>query len=199
MALGSLSLSSNTSGNNNTTVGSSALENSVATSRHVMIGSRGWIWDHASSITTLSSATILVCTVALVRKITSAISATSMVRTLTTSARLPVWCSSIRMEDWAQCALGHTPTPAPTPSGRNPGKSSPEAIRPQAIPDGARQTTLNIEVQNLEATISQQQNQIEILTARIQEQIAQIQKVNARLEMNKPAAKIIANKPKAVP
>ena len=47
---------------------------------------------------------------------------------------------------------------------------------------------LNLELQNLEATISQQQNQIEILTAQIKEQIAQIQKVNARLEMNKPAA-----------
>ena len=58
---------------------------------------------------------------------------------------------------------------------------------------------LNLEVQNLEATISQQQNQIEMLTAQIKEQTAQIQKVNARLEMNKPAAKIIVNKPKAVP
>ena len=55
---------------------------------------------------------------------------------------------------------------------------------------------LNLEVQSLEATISQQQNQIEILTAQIKEQIAQIQKVNARLETNKPAAKIIVNKPK---
>jgi hypothetical protein len=51
----------------------------------------------------------------------------------------------------------------------------------------------------LEATISQQQDQIEILTAQIKEQVAQIQKVNARLEMKKPAAKTIVNKPKAVP
>ncbi len=58
---------------------------------------------------------------------------------------------------------------------------------------------LNLEVQSLEATISQQQNQIEILTAQIKEQIAKIQKVNARIEMNKPAAKNIVNKPKAVP
>ena len=58
---------------------------------------------------------------------------------------------------------------------------------------------LNLEVENLEATISQQQNQIEILTAEVKEQIAEIQKVNARIEMNKPASKIIVNKPKAVP
>ena len=44
---------------------------------------------------------------------------------------------------------------------------------------------LNLEVQKLEATISQQQNQIETLTAQLKDQTAQVQKVNARLEMNK--------------
>ena len=34
---------------------------------------------------------------------------------------------------------------------------------------------LNLELQNLEATISQQQNQIEMLIAQIEEQIEQIQ------------------------
>ena len=87
----------------------------------------------------------------------------------------------------------------PCPAAGCPGKSSPKGIQPQAIPDAARQTMLNLEVQSLEATISQQQDQIEILTAQIKEQIAQIQKVNARLEMKKPAAKTIVNKPKAVP
>jgi multidrug resistance efflux pump len=58
---------------------------------------------------------------------------------------------------------------------------------------------VNLEVQSLEATISQQQNQIEILTAQIKEQIAQIQQVNACVEMKKPAAITIVNKGKAVP
>ncbi len=53
---------------------------------------------------------------------------------------------------------------------------------------------LNLEVQKLRTTISQQQNQIEMLTARLKEQTAQIQKVNAQLEMRKPAAKVIVNK-----
>ena len=88
-------------------------------------------------------------------------------------------------------------TPTPTPGGGNPGK--PSGIQPQAIPDGARQAMLNLEVENLEATISQQQNQIEMLTSRVKEQVAQIQKVNARLEMNKQPATTIVNKPKAVP
>jgi hypothetical protein len=90
-----------------------------------------------------------------------------------------------------------TTTPTPSPSGGNPGKSP--GIQPQAIPDATRQTMLNLELQNLEATISQQQNQIEMLAAQIKEQIEQIQKVNARIEMNKPAAKNIVNQPKAVP
>src|SRR5207249_1305938 len=77
-----------------------------------------------------------------------------------------------------------TTTPTPSPSGGNPGKSS--GILPQAIPDAARQGMLNLEIQNLEATISQQQNQIEMLTSQVKEQIAEIQKVNTRIEMNKP-------------
>ena len=58
---------------------------------------------------------------------------------------------------------------------------------------------VDLEVQSLEAMISQQQDRIEILTAQIEEQIAQIQKVNACLEMKKPAAKTIVNKRKTVP
>jgi uncharacterized coiled-coil protein SlyX len=50
-------------------------------------------------------------------------------------------------------------------------------------------------VQDLEVTITQQQQQIETLTVQLKEQIAQIQKVNAQLEMNKPATKVMMNKP----
>ena len=79
-------------------------------------------------------------------------------------------------------------------AGGNPGKS-PEGIQPQAIPDAAKQAVLDLKVQNLRATVSQQQQQIETLTAQLKENAAQIQKANAALEMNKPAAKVVANKP----
>ena len=92
------------------------------------------------------------------------------------------------MEDWALTTCRWT----------RPGGFSPKGIRPQAIPDSAKQTMLNLKLQNLEATITQQQHQIEMLTAQLKEQVAQIQKVNAQIEMNKPAAKVIVNKPKAV-
>ena len=64
--------------------------------------------------------------------------------------------------------------------------------------DPAREATLNLELQSLEAMVPQQQAQIEILTAHIKEQIAEIQKVNARIEMKKRAARPIVNHPKAV-
>ena len=58
---------------------------------------------------------------------------------------------------------------------------------------------LNLKVQNLRATVSQQQQQIETLTAQLQENTAQIQKANAQLEMSKPEAKVVVNKPTALP
>jgi uncharacterized coiled-coil protein SlyX len=47
----------------------------------------------------------------------------------------------------------------------------------------------------LEATIAQQQQQIEMLTAQLKEQGTQIEKANAQLEIGKPATKVAVNKP----
>jgi hypothetical protein len=82
-----------------------------------------------------------------------------------------------------------------TMDGPDPGGFSPKGIRPQAIPDAAKQAMLNLKVQDLRATVTQQQQQIETLTAQLKENAAQIQKANAQLEMNKPAAKVVVNKP----
>jgi len=48
-------------------------------------------------------------------------------------------------------------------------------------------------VQDLEATVIQQQKGMEVLTAQLKEQAAQIQKVSAQLELNKPAPRTVAN------
>src|SRR5205814_9915736 len=83
-----------------------------------------------------------------------------------------------------------------TSDGPDPGGFSPKGgIRPQAIPDAAKQAMFNLKVQNLRATATQQQQQIETLTAQLKENAAQIQKANDKLEMNKPTPKVIANKP----
>ena len=50
-------------------------------------------------------------------------------------------------------------------------------------------------VQNLEATVAQQQKGMEVLTAQLKEQAAQIQKVSAQLEVGKTAPQVVANKP----
>jgi septal ring factor EnvC (AmiA/AmiB activator) len=48
---------------------------------------------------------------------------------------------------------------------------------------------------HLETTVAQQQKTIETLSARLKEQAAQIQRVNARLETRNPAPKIVVNNP----
>ena len=50
-------------------------------------------------------------------------------------------------------------------------------------------------VQSLEATVAQQAKGMEVLTAQLREQAAQIQKVSAQLEVNKPAPQVVTNKP----
>src|SRR4030095_1312832 len=66
-----------------------------------------------------------------------------------------------------------------TADGPDRGGSSPKNIRPQAIPDAANKAMLNRTVESLQATITQQQQQIEKLTAQLKEQTAQTQRVNA--------------------
>ena len=48
-------------------------------------------------------------------------------------------------------------------------------------------------VQNLEVTVTQQQKGMEVLTAQLKEQAAQIQKVSAELEVSKPAPQTVLN------
>jgi hypothetical protein len=48
------------------------------------------------------------------------------------------------------------------------------------------------QVQDLQATVAQQQKGMEVLTAQLKEQAAQIQKVSAQLEVSKPATKVAA-------
>jgi hypothetical protein len=50
-------------------------------------------------------------------------------------------------------------------------------------------------VEDLQATVAQQQKGMEVLTAQLKEQAAQIQKVSAQLETNKPATKVVVNTP----
>jgi uncharacterized coiled-coil protein SlyX len=53
---------------------------------------------------------------------------------------------------------------------------------------------LNDKVEKLQATVAQQQKQIETLTAQLKDQATQIQKVSAQLEMVKPAPRVVENR-----
>src|SRR5437016_3650267 len=50
-------------------------------------------------------------------------------------------------------------------------------------------------VQELEATVAQQQKEIQALTASLKEQASQIQKVSAQLEVSKPTRQMVINNP----
>jgi len=50
------------------------------------------------------------------------------------------------------------------------------------------------QVEKLEATVAQQQKQIETLTAQLKEQATQIQQVSAAVQMMKPAPRVVENR-----
>jgi Chaperone of endosialidase len=80
--------------------------------------------------------------------------------------------------------------------GRNP-KGQPESVRYEQINAMLLNEFLkeHKKVKDLEATVAQQQKGMEVLTAQLKEQAAQIQKVNAQLEVNKPATQVVLNNP----
>jgi hypothetical protein len=183
VALGTLTLSSNTSGTDNTAIGNLALQNSVNTSNHVCVGRLA-----GSGITDVNNNIIIghhtgvhsrfgqegdVCYIDNIYG--------ANVDDMNGIARLVLVDPDGR--------LGTVTVPV----GGNPGKSSPKSISPQAIPDAAKQAVLDLKVQNLRATVAQQQQQIETLTVQLKENTALIQQANAKLEISKPAAKVVVN------
>jgi hypothetical protein len=150
VALGTLTLSSNTSGTDNTAIGNLALQNSVNTSNHVCVGRLA-----GSGITDVNDNIIIghhtgvhsrfgqegeVCYI-------DNIYGANVDNTGGDLAKI-VWVDPDgRLGTVPVAALG------------NPGKSS--GIQPQAIPDAAEQAMLNLKVQNLRATVTEQQQQIE--------------------------------------
>ena len=49
-------------------------------------------------------------------------------------------------------------------------------------------------VEHLQVTVAQQQKAMEVLTAQLKEQAAQIQKVSAQMDVSKPAPQVVLNK-----
>ena len=85
--------------------------------------------------------------------------------------------------------LGTVTIDGPDPGGFSPkGGSGP---KPFPMPPSKRCSISKF--RTCEATVTQQQQQIETLTAQLKEHATQIQKVNAQLEMSKPVDQSDAN------
>ncbi len=69
----------------------------------------------------------------------------------------------------------------------------PPRVKP--FPKAPSKRCSNFKVEKVQATVMQQQKQIQTLTAQFKEQAAQIQKVSAQVEMSKPAPRVVTNKP----
>jgi uncharacterized coiled-coil protein SlyX len=72
-----------------------------------------------------------------------------------------------------------------------------EFLKEHRMVDEQNRKTLEQEatIAELKSTVAQQQKGMEILTTQLKEQAAQIQKVNARFEVNKPAPRVVLNNP----
>jgi hypothetical protein len=189
VALGTLSLSSNTSGNNNTAIGNLALLDSVSTNDHVAVGR-----EAGSGITTANNNIIIGHHNGVHSRFGEEDNVCYIGNIYGANVDDTNGISRLVLVD-PDGRLGTVAVPV----GGNPGKPSPKGVLPQAIPDAAKQAVLDLRVQNLRATVAQQQQQIETLIAQLKENTALIQKANAHLEMYTPAAKVAVNQHRSDP
>src|SRR5213080_2771593 len=182
-ATGWEALTANTTGGNNTAIGNQALQSSETTSDHVAIGRMA-----GSGITTVDN-NIIIGHDSGVHTVFGQVSDRCTIDNIS-GAPVSAATAAMVMVD-SDGRLGTVTSDGPDLGGFSPKGG----IRPQAIPDAAKQAMLNRTVESLQATITQQQKQIEMLTAQLKENAAQIQKANDKLEMSKPAAKVVVNKP----
>src|SRR6476620_3690088 len=78
--------------------------------------------------------------------------------------------------------------------GSSPAAPSRSMPQPRVRPNPSNHAMLNQKVEQLQATVTQQQQQIETLTTQLREQAAQIQKVSAQVELIKPAPRVVENR-----
>lgn len=77
--------------------------------------------------------------------------------------------------------------------GGSPATPHRNAPQPRVHPQ-PRQAMNNEKVEKLEATVAQQQKQIDTLTIQLREQAAQLQKVSAQVEMIRPTPRVVENR-----
>ena len=174
-ATGSEALTANTTGNNNTAVGNQALQNSVTTNDNVVVGRMA-----GSGITTADN-NIIIGHHSGVHSVFGQESDRCYIDNIHGAPVSAATAMTVMVDSDGR--LG-------TVTMDGPGGSS-----SKAVPEAAKQAVLDRKVKDLQATITQQQQQIQTLTTQLQENAAQIQKTRAQLEMTEPAATVVTNKP----
>ena len=175
-------LTANTSGSNNTAIGNQALQSNLSNSDHVAIGSMA-----GSGITSVDN-NIIIGHHSGVHSVFGQESDRCFIDNIF-GAPVSAATAAVVMID-SDGRLGTA-----TADGHDPGGfSSKGSIRPQAIPDAARQAMLDRTIENLRATVTQQQQQIAALTAQLKDNATQIQKASDQLEIREPAARVVMDK-----
>jgi hypothetical protein len=176
-------LTANTTGSSNTAIGNQALQSNVSNSNHVALGSMA-----GSGITSVDN-NIVIGHNSGVHSVFGQVSDRCTIDNIF-GAPVSAATAAVVMVD-SDGRVGTVSSDGPDPGGFSPKGN----IRPQSIPDAAKQAMFGRTVESLQATIAQQQQQIETLTAQLKEQAAQIQKASAQLEMNELTEQVVVNKP----
>ena len=181
-ATGWEALTANTTGSTNTAIGNQALQSNLSNSDHVAIGSMA-----GSGITSVDN-NIIIGHHSGVHSVFGQESDRCFIDNIF-GAPVSAATAAVVMID-SDGRLGTA-----TADGHDPGGFSPKGnIRPQAIPDAASQAMLDRTIESLQATVTQQQQQIATLIAQLKDNAAQIQKANDQLEIGEPAARVVMDK-----
>src|SRR5436305_9876984 len=163
-AIGWDALTANTTGSTNTAIGNQALQSSLTTSNHVAVGNMA-----GSGITSVDN-NIVIGHHSGVHSVFGQVSDRCTIDNIF-GAPVSAATAAVVMID-SDGRLGTA-----TADGHDAGGFSPKGnIRPQAISDAASQAMLNRTIENLQATVTQQHQQIATLTAQLKDNAAQIQK-----------------------
>jgi hypothetical protein len=181
-ALGNLALDLNSSGSGNTAVGRHAGDGITGGNNNVCVGT------FSGTAITTGSNIITIGPVSGVHSIFGQVSDRTYIANIL-GASVDSGTAAFVFVD-ADGRLGTVPAVA-GPERDAPGVH-PEGVRPQTVPDAAKQAMLNLKVEKLQAMVAEQKEQIESLSAQMKEQAAQIQKVSAQLEVSKPAARVVS-------
>jgi hypothetical protein len=181
-ATGWEALTANTTGSNNTAIGNQALQGNLSNSDHVAIGSMA-----GSGITSVDN-NIIIGHNSGVHSVFGQVSDRCTIDNIF-GAPVSAATAAVVMID-SDGRLGTAASDGPDPGGFSPKGN----VRPQAIPDAAKQAMLDRTVENLQATVTQQQQQIATLTAQLKNNAVQIQKANDQLEIREPMARVVMDK-----